>query len=353
MLSRLLYVLPFLGLTACPGEVVGKLDTKPATPSTEKGTSGDGEGEESELTENKLPKIDEIVTSPEDRPPPSEGGEIRRCDTAATAAKPIKDYYAWVSSKALSLGAGIGADGRPDMTAQWVTGTPKYTAKEGPLGFTSKKGWDLSAAERVSGARFEKTNMLITLASGKNAFEVWAAGLPPTATRLTISRVDFTEDLGTTSFAEPKPTAEAPEAGKYVSAVRAKAFAGFTFAIEVASECEMGAIADVLGTKATLEALAAKADDPKLKEVLIRAGALVSVSITSNRRHDDVEALVRASGCSAEDPVACRELFTSLDSWVDGWRGDAGRTPTYATISTAKDAFWSYSDFLTAALPRY
>jgi hypothetical protein len=359
MLTRFLSI-ALLGLVACTASVKseGKDGTKDpakskASNDSSSSTDRDRSGENDNDAEGAatLPEPDQIVTRPEDRPAPSTSGGIRTCPTNETSVKPMKDYFAWVSSKPLSLGVGLDASGMPDATKKWVNGAPEYDAVQGPLQIASKTGWDLSVAERQSVARFEAKPVLTKTSSGKTGFDVWAVSLAPSARRLTVSRIDFAQDIGLTHFETPYKLTAAPAAGEYVSALKAKAFAGYTFAMEVADDCGMGAIADVLGTNPTLEALAAKAGDPKLKEVLIRAGVVVSIAVTSNRPHADVEALVKASGCSSDDAVACRELFTSLDSWVDGWRKGADR-PTYDTISTGKDSYWSYMDFFAAALPK-
>jgi hypothetical protein len=314
--------------------------------------------EESDGDHVEAGPTDENPSNPEDRPDPSANGTVRDCSSNVKEPTKLRKYSVWPSTRAIKLGAGIDPTKNQPISTIWATGTRSTKKVEGPLALARASGADLSSAARLKVFDIGNGENGITLPrnftiTSKDPVKVWTDALPPSATRLTTSHVEFTQEVAETRLDDVHRSGDAPSSSEhpnFVKKFRPKAFAGFTFSVEVDSDCKMGAIADVLKKKATLDAVL-ESTDKKLGEVLVMNGATLSVSVLANKSRPEVSTILDKTTCSAADLKACADLVDALEETFATWEGEASHASDYKELMTAGDPFWSVLDYDTAAVP--
>lgn len=298
---------------------------------------------------------------PSERPAPQ--AVIRTCGPAQTAPNPLRRSVLWPSSRPIALGQGV-VD-RRQISAAYVQGTVKPPEFSGHDGTATARPDSGSGGYAFLGAidpdepannpdNFVMTNDNFKFhVDGKDPRVAWANANKATLRRMTYYSASF-EKAGPFRMDDERPTSAMPNAptARFVRFVSPLRFFGFVVAIDTASECATGALADALGHPVSLRSTFGTEGtlfDPttkdKVQKLLVRDGAIVRISVIGNKPIAAVEAIVASTSCGPADVLACEKLIQDLTEAANAETSAAAVTPDYTALTTDVDPHWSVTDF--------
>jgi len=310
--------------------------------------------EDAELEARDLPEpAADQGTKPAARPEPTPGGNVRTCGTPLTAAKPLRRSRVSTKTKPIKLGAAI-IDGKVSSTTLWAAGTPQPPSFSGLQGVASV-GPDLDDVAFFLGWDDSDANDLFaTHVGGKNALQIWANAVTPTARRMTFTSASSAKQ-GAYSLSPENRTAGAPlDPGdeQYVRFASAAKSVGVSLVMTTASDCATGALADLLGTQpivrnglhVTVGTLLDPAKRAQIQDLLVRDGTEIMLAVITTRSDAAIDKLVQETTCSPTDLAACEQVLEDLEKATSAFMAADG-TPTYQSLSTATDPNWAFLRF--------
>lgn len=329
-------------------------DPNAMTGSPNQGSSGAPiDGDEGEQLDIPKPASD-IGTSPDSRPTPSTNGKVRTCGTPLTTAKPLVRHKIYTKTEPVKLGASV-IDGKVSPTTIWVNGTlkpPATTAAQtgGDIGpdltdLYYQLGWDETAP----------VDLFSTHVGSKNSIQLWVESMTPTAQRMTYT---FATNSAQQAYVQTSETraAGAPttSTAKYVKALSATKFVGVSLVVTAASDCALGALADLLGRRPLVRegfnnesgTLFDPAKRKEIQELLVRDGSELMLATLTSRQDTKIEKLIKETTCSPTDLGACEAVLDELMVEAHVFMDSSG-TPTYETLTAGTDPLWAFTTFVS------
>lgn len=316
------------------------------------GPSGPIQQDEGEQLDIPAPSPD-VGTTPDSRPKPGPSGKVRTCDAPLTTAKPLKRHKIYTKTEPVKLGAAV-IDGKVSPGTIWISGTlqPPSTTKPQTAG---NFGPDLNDLSYLLGWDDTATVDLFSLhAGGKNSVELWVESMTPTARRMTYTFASNSLQQAYQQTAETRASgAPTTSTAKYVKSLSAAKFVGVSLVVTAASDCALGALADLLGRRPIVRegfnnengTLFDPAKRKQIQELLVRDGSEVMLATISSRQDAKIEKLVKDTTCSATDLGACE---TVIDELMDAAKTfmDTSGTSTYETLTAGTDPTWAFTTFV-------
>lgn len=309
-------------------------------------------GDEGEQLDIPQPAPD-VGTTPDARPKPSTTGKVRTCDPPLTSAKPLVRHKIYTKTDPVKLGAGV-IDGKVSPTTIWVNGTLKPPATTAPQ-TNGNFGPDLSDLSYLLGWDSATTVDLFSIHVGeKNPLELWVEGMTPTARRMTYTSATNSVQQPYVQTSETR-AADAPttSTAKYVKSLSAVKFVGVSLVVTAASDCALGALADLLGRRPIVRegfnnesgTLFDPTKRKDIQDLLVRDGTEMALAILTSRRDAKMEDLVKNTTCSPTDLGACEKVLDDLTAEADAFMETSG-TSTYETLTSGTDPTWAFTTFV-------
>jgi hypothetical protein len=277
--------------------------------------------------------------------------------------KPLRVYVLVPETRPIALGQAV-VDGKPtaEVVAQGEleqeAPTPAISHSSGGPDESNVAGW-LGAGKLGTFGGDQPHDNFVAPLRGTDPLSAWGNAMTPSKRRLTFAMTVSQQehDWHFSSDTEER-IAGAPADARFVRWFRGHRFFGATLGFDFASDCAVGALADVLGAAPVIRKRGPAPDpdrgallDPSkradIQNVLVRDGAQAWVAIVSNRPRPELEAKLRASTCSAADLTACSKLLEDL-----GEARLAGSPwgPTDYDALTRNEGEWSVTSFASGAL---